>query len=416
MKIMRRFSFGACLAILLLVCAAVNVQAAPAAAGAAQTGSVSTFQGPAQAVSLGSTHTCAINSNGGVVCWGGNEFGQLGDGSTTDSLTPVAVVGLSSGVAAISAGNRHTCALTTGGGVKCWGNNMANQLSRHSNPVLFSAVPLDIEPLTSGVIAISAGRDHNCALTSSGVIRCWGDNTYGQVGVRAFQGGQYPPWQVTLNATGAAISAGSWHTCALTTSGGIKCWGGNNYGQLGHGTLTDTDNAIYVTGLTSGVSALGSATNHICAILTGGELRCWGMNFSGQLGDGTTVHAATPVAALGLGGAVQQISAGGSFSCALVNHLVKCWGKNEFGQLGNASTENSLQPVVVHNLPLGAVAVDSGPVHACAITRGGAIKCWGNNQYGQLGDGSTSASLVPVEVVGFEEPQLVNLYLPAVNR
>jgi len=181
------------------------------------------------AISVGGYHTCALTTAGAVKCWGYNAYGQLGDNSTANRSTPVDVVGFGSG-AAISAGRVHTCALTTAGAVKCWGDNGFGQLG--NNSATNRSTPVDVVGLGSGVTAISAGYQHTCALTTVGAVKCWGYNAYGQLGDNSTTQPSTPVDVVDLGSGVAAISAGESHTCALTTTGAVKCWGRNVYGSL----------------------------------------------------------------------------------------------------------------------------------------------------------------------------------------
>jgi alpha-tubulin suppressor-like RCC1 family protein len=274
------------------------------------------------ALSAGGLHTCALTTAGGVLCWGYNRDGQLGDGGggvacggfeEVCRLTPTPVSGLGSGVAALSAGAVHTCALPASGGVKCWGSNGGGQLGDGTQDSRLT--PVDVSGLSSGVIALSDAAGHTCALTASGGVKCWGINYFGQLG----DGGGgitchpdldrfcrvTPVDVVGLSSGVVALSAGDYHTCALTTAGGVLCWGWNWHGQLGDGgggvacggfkkevcRLTPTP----VSGLGSGVTALSARLYHTCALTPSSGVKCWGSNWYGQLGDGTRTDRPTPV-------------------------------------------------------------------------------------------------------------------------
>ncbi len=291
------------------------------------------------AIASGFYHNCALRTTGGVVCWGSDTVGQLGNGNVCGSAceTPVEVTGLGSGVAAIAAGGHHTCAITIAGALKCWGYNIDGQLGDGTTTI--RTTPVDVVGLGSGVASVVAGGHHTCAVTTSGGVKCWGLNEDGQLGDGTTLDRTTPVNVTGLGSGVAAISHGGFNTCALTTSGGMKCWGRNRYGQLGNGlggTTGDKSTVpVDVLGLTSGVAALGSGghSNHICAITTGGGLKCWGRNHWGQVGDGTTTTRLAPVDVVGLGTGVSAASYGGWHTCALRSGGVICWGENKFGQL-----------------------------------------------------------------------------------
>jgi len=358
-------------------------------------------------VAAGGLHTCAVTTAGGVKCWGYNGTRQLGDGTTASKSTPVDVVGLGSGVAAITAGWGHTCALSTAGGVKCWGSNGYGQLgdgtSGHGTS---KTTPVAVSGLGSGVAAIAAGSVHTCALTTAGGVKCWGHNSVGQLGDGSTTNKSTPVDVLGLGSGVTAIAAADNHTCALTTAGGVKCWGVNHSGQLGDGTTTDKRTPVDVVGLGSGVAAIAAGKVHTCALSTAGGVKCWGRNRSGQLGDGTTANKSTPVAVVGLGSGVVAIAAGGDgHTCALTTAGgVKCWGANYSGQLGDGRITQTPPfgkptPVAVVGLGSGVAAIDAGGVHTCALSTAGGVKCWGSNGSGQLGDGTTTNRYTPVDVI-----------------
>jgi alpha-tubulin suppressor-like RCC1 family protein len=350
------------------------------------------------AISAGGIHTCALTS-GGVKCWGNNEFGQLGDGTIADKTTPIDVSGLTSGVTAISAGTNHTCALTSAGGVKCWGYNFYGELG--DGTTTLRTTPVDVSGLTSGVAAISAGGEDTCALTSAGGVKCWGKNLSGQLGDGTTTS-KTTPVDVSGLASGVtAISAGDRHTCALTSAGGVKCWGYNEFGSLGDGTTTLRTTPVDVSGLASGVTAISAGEGHTCALTSVGGVKCWGHNLSGELGDGTNTQRTTPVDVSGLASGVTAISAGGGHTCALTSAGgLKCWGDNGRGELGDGTNTQRTTPVDVSGLTSHAAAISAGGNHTCALRSAGGAECWGYNFYGQLGDGTTTDKTTPVDVSG----------------
>jgi alpha-tubulin suppressor-like RCC1 family protein len=352
-----------------------------------------------RAIAAGGSHTCALTAGGGVKCWGQNSSGQLGDGTTTSRTTPVDVSGLRSGVVAIAAGDLHTCALTVGGDVKCWGRNSSGQLG--DGTTTSRTTPVDVSELGSGVVAIAAGGFHTCALTTDGGVKCWGYNGLGQLGDGTTTSRNMPVDVVRLGSGVRAIGAGGYHTCVLTASGGIKCWGDNTYGQLGIGKFGYRPIPADVSGLGSWVSAIAAGDLHTCAPRAGG-VKCWGANRDGQLGNGMWADSATPVDVSGLGSGVRAIAAGDLHTCALTaGGGVKCWGQNSSGQLGDGTTTSRTTPVDVSGLGAGVIAaIATGGLHTCALTAGGGVKCWGQNSYGQLGDGTTTRRTTPVDVSG----------------
>jgi len=249
----------------------------------------------AKAIAAGWFHTCALMTNGGVRCWGANELGQLGDGTSADSSRPPTTDVLS-GVQAIAAGGAHTCALMAGGGVRCWGNNGQGQLgdgTRDDVPVPHPWPPSG--DVGGGFAALSAGDSHTCGLTTAGGVRCWGNNGNAQLGIGTYDTVLSPPTTDVLTGVKQVV-ASNLFTCALLTSGGVRCWGYNALGAIGDETEIQVDRrspaAVDILG---GAASLAAGGAHTCALMTGGGVRCWGANDAGQLGDGMApVFALTP--------------------------------------------------------------------------------------------------------------------------
>ena len=395
--------------------------------GATALGSVAVnTRGVGYPIAGGEYHSCALTGAGGVQCWGYNSNGQLGDPTNNSAPnanpTPLAVSGLTSGITAVSAGGEHSCALTGAGGVKCWGTNFSGELGTATNSGTSTPnpTPVDVSGLTSGVAAITSGFNHTCALTSAGGVKCWGFNNAGQLGDTA-NSGTYTANPTPVDVSGltsgvVAIAAGRSHTCALTGAGGVKCWGNNNFGQLGNATNSGVATAnpapLDVSGLGSGVTAIAAGGDHTCALTSAGAVKCWGRNTDGELGVATNNSTAnpnpTPVDVSGLTSGVMAIAAGDAHSCALTGAGgVKCWGNNAYGQLGNGINDGSSNPtpVDVSGLTGGVSAVAAGSNHTCALSSDGSAACWGLNHYGELGatanNGSDVANASPLSVTNF---------------
>jgi alpha-tubulin suppressor-like RCC1 family protein len=352
-------------------------------------------------VAAGNNHTCRLDSGGGIKCWGDNSLGQLGNGTTTSSLAPVSVTGLGSGVAAIAAGDAQTCALTTSGGVKCWGNNLNGQLGNGTTTQ--SNVPVDVTGLANGVTAIAAGDNHTCAALGTGGVKCWGWGSSGQLGHNAITSSSTPVDVQGLPAgtTATALTGGYRHTCAVLSDGSARCWGRNNEGQLGNSSNTTGRVAVTPTGLTNGITAIVAGGAHTCAVQTG-TVRCFGFNNAGQLGNNTTTQSNSPVTATGLTN-ITAVAAGGSHSCALsATGAVSCWGLNQEGALGigDPTTNNALTPRSVAGLTTPQTSLTASGQHTCSMQADQSVRCWGLNTSGQLGNGNTTRQFSPVSVLG----------------
>jgi alpha-tubulin suppressor-like RCC1 family protein len=347
-------------------------------------------------ISGGYLHTCATTSTGTVRCWGQNSSGQLGDATTTTRTAPVGVVGLS-GVTQVSAGVAHTCAVTGTGNVRCWGDNEMGQLG--DGTMTNRSTPAAVFGLV-GATSVATGSAHSCALRFDQAW-CWGHNSSSQLGDGTAENSSFPTSVVGLDADVVAVTANGDHSCALTTVGQVRCWGYNLAGQLGDGTFVDRATPVPVAGLGLGVRAVAAGNRHTCAITSDTRVRCWGLNAGGLLGHGGTEPASsTPVLVQGITGA-RAISAGGGHTCALLDSgAVRCWGVNLYGAVGDGTTVDRTVPVTVTGLAGTPESLSAGAGHTCAVVAAGTANCWGYNGLGQLGTGSTADATRPTVVTG----------------
>jgi alpha-tubulin suppressor-like RCC1 family protein len=300
---------------------------------------------------------CAIVHGSGLSvslrCWGDNTWGEIGDGTTTNRLKPVQVKGLTGLLQSVTSGGSHVCALVHNGGAWCWGFNDDGQLgdgttTNRSTPVAVSGLPLNLAQ-------IAATDDHTCALLTNQTVKCWGLNSKGQLGDGTTSNSSTPVKVAGL--TGAVqIALGDGYTCALLAGGDVQCWGLNAFGELGDGGTTDSKSPVQVSGLTSAVQAISGGDASVCAVLQSAQVDCWGDNSSGELGNGS-IGGQSDTPGLVEGGAFASDGASiglGSFgttSCALdASELAECWGSNADGEAGNGTTSNTGTPGVVKGL------------------------------------------------------------------
>ncbi len=295
-----------------------------------------------------------------------------------------------------SAGAYHTCALVPGGGIDCWGENYYGQLgngTNHNN----ATKPVAVSEITNA-IGVAAGGQHTCALLSSGKIDCWGYNKFGELG-NGMTKESTTPVEVSGISTAIQVSAGYAHTCALLSSGKIDCWGENAYEQLGDGKIENSSTPVEVSGISTATSVTTGGFG-TCATLSGGTVDCWGYGEFGELGNGKTENSSTPVKVSNISNAVAVTAVGYFQACAqLSSGTIDCWGDNEDGELGNGTTKNSSTPVAVSGITTGA-GVAAGAFHTCALLFAKSLDCWGENYFGELGNGTTRNSTTPVAVSG----------------
>lgn len=428
--------------ILLALVALLSVGSSPALADSASSG---TLREQASLIDSGGAHTCKILEKGSLRCWGRNSNGQLGYGNTTDigdneSPSAAGPVNLGSGrsAEAITAGGTHTCAILDNGTVRCWGANSQGQLGYgNTTPVGVSNTPAAAGPVNLGAgrtaTAISSGQHHTCAILDNGTVRCWGRGSEGQLGYgnpNVIGDNEAPgsvgPVDLGAGRFATAISAGQNHTCAILDDSTVRCWGEGANGRLGYGNQdrigeTETPGSVGTVQLGADRTAIAISAGglHTCAILDNGDIRCWGLGASGQLGYGNNnsigdneLPASVASVELDQRRRATAITAGENFTCIRVDDgSSRCWGAGGTGRLGNLSPSNVDDPTALPAINVGSsrnvVALSSGDAHTCARLENGAVRCWGEGDFGRLGygnggldigDGETPGSVSPVSV------------------
>jgi len=350
---------------------------------------------PRKALAAGYRFTCALNDTGAAQCWGLNEYGQLGDGTTQTRLAPVRVLGEHT-FRQITAGSDFACALTGDGVVYCWGANASGQLGDGSNTDRKSPGAV---ATTLRFVQITAGAYHACALTSSGSAYCWGRNDAGPVGDGSWTNRNVPT-PVAGGLSFTEVRAGGFHTCGTTASGSY-CWGWNAFAQLGDGTLTSRNVPTPIAGGTN-FRTIAPYAYHTCALTDAGRAYCWGDYGGGALGDDMMVphYVPAPVAGGLTFGTLSDGGVLGSFTCGVTTAgPTYCWGVNNYGQVGDGTNIERRTPTLVAG-GHAFTRLTGGGEHNCGRTGAGAIYCWGGNFAGQLGDGTTISRNTPTPVAG----------------
>jgi uncharacterized repeat protein (TIGR02543 family) len=403
-------------------------------------------------VSLGWSHSSALTSEGRIFTWGNNDYGQLGDGTTTNRTTPTEITSqfnLHAGesIIQVSLGIFHSSAITSEGRIFTWGNNGYGQLgdgTTNNNRTTPTEITSQFNlPAGESIIIVSLSFDHSSALTSEGRIFTWGNNFYGQLGDGTTTN-RTTPTEITsqfnlyAGETIIQVSLGYSDSSALTSQGRIFTWGINNSGQLGDGTTTNRTTPTEITSqfnLHAGESIIQASLGwgHSSALTSEGRIFTWGNNFYGQLGAGTTTNRNTPTEItshfnIHTGETIIQVSLGIFHSSAITSEgRIFTWGYNGFGQLGDGTTTDRAIPTEItsqFNLHIGETIMQVlfKSYHSSALSSEGRILMWGNNGYGQLGDGTYYSRLTPVmvsfiysyssdtEIYDYNEP--INGYLP----
>jgi alpha-tubulin suppressor-like RCC1 family protein len=402
----------------------------------------------ATSLSGGAAHVCATTNTGAAECWGWNYYGQIGVGTDTGpdvcgfgdeypigcATTPVAVHGLSD-VSQTSLSYAHSCAVTGAGAAYCWGIDNGGQLGVGTTlgpetcgeyPNSCSMVPVPVTGLGSGVTAVGTGDEESCAVVVGGGVKCWGRNYDGELGDGTIADSPTPvDVKMPVGVEAAALSGGAWHMCALSTAGSVLCWGYDEWGELGDGTDTGPETCgteaepcattPVPVALPGGATATAIAAGgyFTCALTGDGKVYCWGRNVEGELGRGAASEDGTTpgLVELPAGVAATAISASTFDACAVTNAGLYCWGRNDQGELGDGIDQGpelcgpgevpcATAPVAASAVGGDPTAVATGEESTCALTAIGGVECWGFNRNGGLGDGRTAFTLTPVQVSG----------------
>ena len=329
-------------------------------------------------IAAGSNHSAAVTKDGDLYMWGSNGGGRLGNGSRTNSYTPVKIM---KNVAAVSLGDEHSAAVTKDGSLYMWGYNRYGQLGNGSTTDSYTPIKI-----MENVTAVSLGYYHSAAVTKDGSLYMWGYNGNGQLG-NGSTTDSYTPIKIMENV--ATVSLGDYHSAAITKDGSLYMWGYNGSGQLGNGSTTNISTPVKIM---ENVAMVSLGYNHSAAVTKDGSLYMWGNNYSGQLGNGSTTNRSTPVKIMEK---VAAVSLGGNHSAAITKDGgLYTWGDNYFGQLGNGSIKNSDTPIKI----MSNVVSSAGGSHTIALKKNGTVYTWGDNEYGEFGNGNKSNQTSPVAI------------------
>jgi alpha-tubulin suppressor-like RCC1 family protein len=343
-------------------------------------------------ITAGDETTCGIYKSR-AYCWGRGSNNEIGDGVATNRPSPTLVALPAGTVTDIVQGEGHGCAIVDDS-VYCWG------LAAIGNGNPQAATPQKITALPANVTSLSAGGQFVCAV-AGGNVYCWGNESSGSLGNGA-AGSSFTPALVTLPTTAISVDAGNDHAIALLSDGSLYVWGHNDNGCFGVGSTTPTSSDVPLQTAASASVLPRLAGWHMCA-LENGAVRCWGEGTSGELGNNMFNDSSNPVQVVGMTAGVTTMETGGGpsnhdASCAVIAGAVSCWGNGTFGRLGTGNANDAPTPQPVSGVPATVVELALGFEHACARGSDGSLRCWGRGDLGQLGNGMSANSLVPVVV------------------
>jgi alpha-tubulin suppressor-like RCC1 family protein len=354
-------------------------------------------------IATGEYTTCGIKTNGTLWCWGSDAAGALGNGATTGNQSaPSQEATGSTNWTQVNVGTNHNCAVKTDGTLWCWGSDWQGKLGNGAT-VGDQVTPVQEVTAATDWAQVAAEGNHSCAIKTDNTLWCWGQETEGQLGNGATASNQDTPVQEVTAATDwAQVDLGGAHSCAIKTGGTLWCWGQDTQGHLGNGAATgNQDTPVQEVTAATDWAQVGIGIHHSCAVKTGGTLWCWGRGFEGQIGDGLGAETDSPSQEATLSTDWKQVNADHYHSCAVkTNGTAWCWGGDgSSGKLGDGP--ELLQKNAPVQEATGATdwtQIDAGFTHSCALTTNGTYSCWGDDTYGQLGNGSsTGAQLSPTQ-------------------
>lgn len=345
---------------------------------------------------VGSDHSCGIMTDGTIWCWGRGPLDLENPGDRITTETPIQFGSDSDWVELSVAGDNH-CGLKTDGSAWCWGNNSGGQLGDGTS----SSSYVPVEPISElDWNYIGATRSSTCGIKEDDTLWCWGSNYEGKLGIGSQELWYDTPQQVGDSGDWLMVSAGDGHACGIRTDNTLWCWGSNEQGRLGQGNQDEEDSSLVPVQVGTDSDWVDlSVGEHSCAIRENGSLWCWGDNHGGQLGDGTTEDRSLPVRTVAEAQWI-EIAVSHRHSCGIQDDgSLWCWGRNTYGQLG--TPEDGLQYAEPTRVDIDRefVTVATGPENTCTVTDQGALYCWGSNDHGQVGDGTTEERLSPSRVV-----------------
>ncbi|UJR84943.1 Hypothetical protein I5071_70220 [Sandaracinus amylolyticus] len=368
---------------------------------------VTTMPGSFTQVDFGGQFACALHDDATVWCWGSNAARQQGPGAVGGARPAPGRIGLieTMTMVAVATGQEHACALDEAGDAWCWGDNDNGQLGRGGPDRNDSEAPMMVD-LVPAAVAVSAGTDHTCVVHDDGHASCWGDDDQGQLGDGGTNTDQSLPVRVLGLADVVEIAAGGDHTCARLRDGAVRCWGDNQRGQLGIGMMPDQPTPVAVT-LPGAATAITAGTWHTCALVDG-DAYCWGDGAIGQIGDGSRLSWRTPRAVTTSGATLTAIDAGATGTCAITSAGARvCWGEGDLAQLGLLAPSQREPAAVSIDASMVATIAGTRPrrhaVWCAASSADGALSCWGNSETGLVLDALASDALVPRAAVAIED-------------